>query len=67
MFESPVIYGLEKLTDKLLGGFIDNFIASLPIMLGASFAVYALLQMYSKRLANLGVVSVFVYGTLIIL
>lgn len=66
MFEGPVIYGLEKITDKLLSGFITDLIASFPILIGVSFGVYALLQMVSKRLANLGVIGVFIYGALII-
>jgi hypothetical protein len=63
--KGPVIYGVEWITDKLVSGFIDSFIASLPLMIGLSIAVYALLQMISRRLANLGVIGVFVYGALV--
>lgn len=57
-------------TDKIKSGATDlviSYIESLPILLGVSIGVYALLGMFSKSLAKLGVVSVFAYGGLIII
>lgn len=43
-----------------------SYIESLPILLGVSIGVYALLNMISRSLAKLGVLGVFLYGGLIV-
>jgi|GEM_PF-3942152 len=67
MFEEPVTYGLEKITERLLGGFVTDFLAAFPILIGVSIGVYALISMISSKLAKTGVAGVFLYGTLIVL
>lgn len=65
--KSPAEYGLEWITDQFITGFVSNLIIAFPILVGVSIGVYALVQMFSKRLASLGVVGVFLYGSLIII
>lgn len=70
MFDGPVTYGIKKLTDHLQEGMIDfvvDFITVFPILAVVSLGVYALVGMLSKRLANAGVMGVFVYGALVII
>lgn len=43
-----------------------DYITALPIVLGVSIGVYALLGMINKTLAKLGVVGVFLYGATIV-
>lgn len=55
---------------KIKNGITDitlDYISAIPIMIGVSIAVYALCSMISKTLAKLGVIGVFVYGTLIVI
>lgn len=56
-FNSFVLNGLETAVIK--------FLAGLPIMLGVSIGVYALISMFSKTLARYGVIVVFIYGTIV--
>lgn len=65
--KSPAEYGLDWITDKLINDFVTDLIAVFPILIGMSVGVYALLSMLSKRLANAGVIGVFVYGALIVI
>ena len=72
MFEikAPAEYGMEWITNKIKSGLSDmvaDYITALPILIGVSIGVYALLNMISEKLAKLGVVGVFLYGGLIIL
>jgi len=58
------------LVDKMKSGLTDmalDYISALPILLGVSIGVYALLSMFSKRLASLGVFGVLGYGVLIVI
>ena len=60
----------EWMTDKIKMGATDlviSYIESLPILLGVSIGVYALLGMFSKSLAKFGVVSVFIYGGFVVI
>ncbi|GGN65572.1 hypothetical protein [Oceanobacillus indicireducens] len=60
----------EYILNKIKSGATDiavNYISALPIMIGVSIGVYALLNMISKTLAKFGVVGVFVYGALIVI
>lgn len=67
--KSPFEYVNGWITDKIKEGATDlviNYIESLPIILGVSIGVYALIGMFSKTLAKFGVAGVFVYGALIV-
>ncbi|MEN2467305.1 hypothetical protein, partial [Ornithinibacillus sp. JPR2-1] len=44
-----------------------DYISAIPILVGVSIGVYALLAMISKTFAKFGVVGVFGYGFLIVL
>ncbi|KAA0565357.1 M23 family metallopeptidase [Bacillus sp. CH30_1T] len=65
----PTIKGW--LYEKVIGGgiehWIENYLISLPILVGVSIGVFALLNMVSKRLANLGVILTFILGGLVCL
>ena len=66
----PIAIVNDWLTSKLQNGlesFIADYITALPILIGVSIGVYALIAMMSKGLAKIGVMGVFVYGGLIIL
>ena len=68
--KGPVVRGWELTLDKIKEGAADlaiSYIDALPIMLGVSIGVYALINMFSKPLAKLGVMAVFLYGGVIIL
>lgn len=59
----------ELVLNKVKSGVTDmvvSYIEGLPIMLGVSIGVYALLSMISKTFAKLGVVFVFAYGAVIV-
>ncbi|RDY70342.1 hypothetical protein DXT76_13840 [Halobacillus trueperi] len=50
---------------KIKEGMADllaEYIAVSPLFIGVSIGVYALLNMFSKGLAKLGVAGVFIYG-----
>lgn len=67
--ESSVIKGLSWIGEKAAGE-AANILADVltsPALIVLSIGVYALLQMFSKKLAKLGVVGVFIYGSLSIL
>lgn len=56
--------------NKIKSGATDiaiDYITALPIMIGVSIGIYALLQMVSKTLAKFGVIGVFLYGGLIVI
>jgi murein DD-endopeptidase MepM/ murein hydrolase activator NlpD len=57
----------DKLIQSRIEHFIADFIVSLPILVGVSLAVWALLNMVSSRLATAGVVGVFLIGGLVLL
>ncbi len=60
----------EYVLNKIKSGATDiaaDYLSALPILIGVSIGVYALLQMISKTLAKFGVVGVFVYGASIVL
>lgn len=70
--KGPAIYTYEIVRDKIKEFFTSgiesmayDIIAGLPIMVGVSVAVYALVSMMSKRLAKLGVIGVFIYGSFV--
>lgn len=68
--KSPFEYVNGLITDKLKEGATDlviNYIESLPIILGVSIGVYALLGMFSKTLAKFGVIGIFLYGAVMII
>jgi len=68
--KSPADYLGELIVNKLKEGasnLLAEYISALPIILGVSLGVYALLGMISKTLAKLGVVGVFLYGALIVI
>lgn len=70
MIDVPIIHFGNSVMTKIKEGAADlaiSYIDSLPIMLGVSIGVYALIAMFSKTLAKLGVAGVFIYGGLIIL
>lgn len=67
--KGPVVLGWEWFADKLKEGMTDiiaNYITAFPILIGVSIGVYALISIFSKKLANLGVIGVFLYGGLIV-
>lgn len=69
-FNGPIPVLVEKVGEKIKEGIADiavDYISAIPIMLGVSIGVYALISMISRRLANLGVVGVFLYGALIVI
>lgn len=58
----------NKISDVILNGLESamlSFITGLPIMIGVSVGVYALISMFSKTLARYGVIGVFIYGGLV--
>ena len=60
----------EWIADKIKSGATDlviSYIESLPILIGVSIGVYALLGMFSKSLAKFGVVGVFLYGGFVVI
>lgn len=70
MFDGAIPYAVGKLADYLKEGmtdFIIDYTTAFPILAVISLGVYALVGMISKRLANLGVVGVFLYGSLVII
>lgn len=58
---------LENKIKEGVANFASDFLAALPIIAGVSVAVYALLSMFSKKMASLGVTGVFVYGALVVI
>nr|BDD44100.1 hypothetical protein 1 [Bacillaceae bacterium] len=67
--KSPAEWGIEKITDNLKEGMADfaaDYISAFPILIGVSIGVYALISMFSSKLAKMGVIGVFLYGALII-
>ena len=66
MFQFLPLYIEEKIKSGA-AAILADYISGLPIMIGVSIGVYALLQMFSKNLARLGVYGVFIYGGLIVL
>lgn len=44
-----------------------QYIEALPIMLGVSIGVYALVSMVNKSLAKMSVVGVFIYGGYVVI
>jgi len=67
--EGYVIKGLSWIGEKAAGSAAEILadILTSPALIVLSIGVYALLQMFSKKLAKLGVVGVFLYGSLLIL
>lgn len=66
--KGPVVRGWELALDKIKEGAADiviNYIEALPVILGVSIGVYALINMFSSKLAKLGVVAIFAYGGLV--
>lgn len=60
----------KQFVDKIKSGYADflvDYLSAFPILIGVSIGVYALLNMISSKLANLGVGGVFVYGALVII
>lgn len=69
MVKAPASYAFDWLTDKLKEGMTDfalNYISAIPVMIGVAIGVYALVSMFSSKLAKMGVVGVFLYGALIV-
>jgi len=67
--KGPAIHGVEWISEKIKSGMTDilaDYITVIPILIGVSIPVYALLNMISKSLAKLGVVTVFIYGWLVV-
>lgn len=67
--KGPIVRGWELVVDKIKEGAADlaiSYIEALPIMLGVSVGVYALISMVSSKLAKLGVGAVFIYGGLVV-
>ncbi|WNS74220.1 M23 family metallopeptidase [Bacillus sp. DTU_2020_1000418_1_SI_GHA_SEK_038] len=60
-------YFFDKFIQSRIEHFVSDFIISLPVLVGVSFAVWGLLNMVSGRLASVGVVGVFILGGLVIL
>ena len=68
--KNPVGLGVEWAADQfksVLAAFLADFITVIPVLLGVSIGMYALLGMISERLAKLGVVGVFIYGGLLVI
>lgn len=66
-WRGPVTYWVET---KIKGGLTDmvtDYISAAPIMIGISIGVYALLNMFSSKVAKLGVIGVFLYGGLVVI
>ena len=60
----------EWLVDKIKSGMTDHlmeYVSAFPILIGVSIGVYALLGMFSKTLAKIGVVGVFIYGGFVVI
>lgn len=62
--QSPAAWVADKIKEGVTNHLVD-YISALPIILGVSIGVYALVSMISKTLAKLGVVGVFIYGGLV--
>ncbi|MEN2468226.1 hypothetical protein, partial [Ornithinibacillus sp. JPR2-1] len=43
-----------------------DYISAIPILVGVSIGVYALLAMFSKTFAKFGVIGVFSYGLIVV-
>ena len=68
--DAPITIVNDWLVSKFTGGlesFVYDYITALPILLGVSIGVYALIAMMSKGLAKIGVMGVFLYGGLIVI
>lgn len=68
--KAPVEILNDWMVSKFTNGlesFISDYISALPILLGVSIGVYALIAMMSKSLAKLGVVAVFLYGMIVVI
>lgn len=68
--KNPVDLGAEWVAEQfksVLATFLAEFITVIPVLLGVSIGMYALLAMISERLAKLGVVGVFIYGSLLVI
>jgi len=64
--QSPASWLVDKVKDGLTDMAID-YISALPVLFGVSIGVYALLSMFSKKVASLGVFGVLGYGALIVI
>jgi len=58
---------LENKIKEGVANFASDFLAALPIVVGVSVAVYALVSMISSKLAKMGVAVVFIYGALVVI
>lgn len=70
MVRPPASYAWEWIADKLKDGITEmatDYVTAFPIMVGVSIGVYALVSMFNKRLAKMGVVGVFAYGALVVI
>ncbi|MFD2209358.1 hypothetical protein ACFSMW_06510 [Virgibacillus halophilus] len=70
ILKNPILKVWDFFVDKIKSGFADiaaDYITAFPIMVGVSIAVYALVSMFSSKLAKLGVVGVFAYGALVVI
>lgn len=70
MMDAPVTIVTDWITNKIQSGAADilaDYISAAPIMIGVAIGVYALLNMISSKLANIGCVGVFLYGGIIVL
>jgi len=68
--KSPAEWGTEVFVDKLKEGMasiLTDYISAFPILIGVSIGVYALVSMFSSKLAKMGVIGVFVYGALLVI
>lgn len=64
------MFPVEWTLDKIKGGianFAAEYIAVVPVLAGVSVGAYALLNMFSHRLATLAVKGIFVYGALLVI
>lgn len=43
-----------------------SYVEALPILIGVSIGVYALLSMFSRTFAKIGVFGVFAYGAVVV-
>lgn len=67
--EGYVTKGLNWIGEKVTGEVAEILVDVLtsPVIVVLSIGVYALLQMFSRRLAKMGVIGVFIYGALVVL
>ncbi|MGM8215192.1 hypothetical protein ACLIA0_06385 [Bacillaceae bacterium W0354] len=62
----PFEWVSDKVKDAIVN-FTADFITITPLLIGVSIGVYALINMFSSRLASLAVKGVFVYGALLVI